>query len=128
MACKLRITDRHDRELIRGLEGIVSKLNSITDKIQQKPPPDARSVGLLLDEVKDLMKQTGFELVNVDCMLQAEEPNLKEYKPAMRNLIARRLGISDEVVNIKATTMEGLGAIGDRQGIAAFVTVMLRKD
>ena len=83
---------------------------------------------LLLDEVKGQMEEAGYRLTNVDCMLQAEEPNLKDYKPAMRNLIALRLGIDYEAVNIKATTMEGLGAIGHREGIAAFVTVLLIKD
>ena len=46
---------------------------------------------LLLDEVNKQMREAGYRLTNVDCMLQAEEPNLKDYKPAMRNLIALRL-------------------------------------
>lgn len=83
---------------------------------------------LLLDEVVKQMKEAGYQLTNVDCMLQAEEPNLKDYKPAIRNLIALRLNIAYEDVNIKATTMERLGAIGNREGIAAFATVLLKKD
>ena len=83
---------------------------------------------LLLDEVNKQMREAGYRLTNVDCMLQAEEPNLKDYKPAMRNLIALRLDIPYESVNIKATTMEGMGSIGRREGIAAFATVLLIKD
>lgn len=82
---------------------------------------------MLLDQVRDQMQQAGYAITNVDCVIQAEEPNLLEYKPAMRNLIALRLEIPYEEVNIKATTMEGLGAIGGRQGIAAMVSVLLTK-
>lgn len=82
---------------------------------------------MLLDQVRDQMQKAGYAITNVDCVIQAEEPNLLEYKPAMRNLIALRLEIPYEDVNIKATTMEGLGAIGGRQGIAALVSVLLTK-
>ena len=58
-------------------------------------------------------------------MIQAEEPNLKAYKPQMRRRLARALGIEEAAVNIKATTMERLGAIGKKEGIAAFAAVML---
>ncbi len=80
---------------------------------------------VLLDEVREQMTQAGYRLTNVDCALQAEEPNLSDYKAAMRNLIALRLEIPYEAVNIKATTMEGMGAIGNREGIAAFASVLL---
>ncbi|MBZ0167024.1 MAG: 2-C-methyl-D-erythritol 2,4-cyclodiphosphate synthase [Candidatus Omnitrophica bacterium] len=82
---------------------------------------------MLLDQVRDQMQQAGYAITNVDCVIQAEEPNLLDYKPAMRNLIALRLEIPYEDVNIKATTMEGLGAIGGRQGMAALVSVLLTK-
>ncbi|MBP9855243.1 MAG: 2-C-methyl-D-erythritol 2,4-cyclodiphosphate synthase [Candidatus Omnitrophica bacterium] len=81
----------------------------------------------LVEEVKALMLKNGYQISNVDCTIQAEEPKLLDYKPAMRHTIAVSLGIDHTLVNIKATTMEGLGAIGNRQGIAAFVTVLLFK-
>lgn len=83
---------------------------------------------VLVDEVRALMEQEGYRLCNVDCTIQAEEPKLSDFKPAIRNQVAIRLGIDYETVNIKATTMEGLGAIGNKEGMAAFVSVLLAKD
>ncbi|MGE0268016.1 MAG: 2-C-methyl-D-erythritol 2,4-cyclodiphosphate synthase [Candidatus Omnitrophota bacterium] len=83
---------------------------------------------VLVDEVRALMEQEGYQISNVDCTIQAEEPKLSDYKPAIKNQIAIRLGIDYSSVNIKATTMEGLGAIGNGEGMAAFVSVLLFKE
>ncbi len=80
---------------------------------------------VLLEKVKDLVDQEGYKVGNVDCVLQAEEPNLKEYKPLMRAQIAAKLDVKERAVNIKATTQERLGAIGNKEGIAAFASVLL---
>ena len=65
---------------------------------------------------------------NVDVVIQAEEPNLKDYKPRMKATIAKALRIDGSFVNIKATTNEGLGAIGEGEGVAAFAAVILVKE
>ena len=80
---------------------------------------------VLLEKVKAVADQEGYTISNVDCVIQAEEPNLKKYKPQMRLQIAARLGVDDRAVNIKATTQEQLGAIGKKEGIAAFASVLL---
>jgi 2-C-methyl-D-erythritol 2,4-cyclodiphosphate synthase len=79
----------------------------------------------LLEKVIHLAGKNGFKVVNLDCVLQAEEPNFKEYKPQMRMKIAAAAGIDRSDVNIKATTQERLGAIGNKEGIAAFASVLL---
>jgi 2-C-methyl-D-erythritol 2,4-cyclodiphosphate synthase len=80
---------------------------------------------LLLERVKAVADQAGYGIGNVDCVIQAEEPNLKKYKSQMRANIAAKLSVNGEAVNIKATTQEGLGAIGKKEGIAAFASVLL---
>lgn len=80
---------------------------------------------VLLGQVYDLISQEGYGVGNVDVVIQAEEPNLKDYKPQMKGTIAKALHIDGSFVNIKATTNEGLGAIGEGRGIAAFAVVML---
>ena len=81
----------------------------------------------LLDDVKKAMEERQYSIGNIDCMLQAEEPKINDFKPAMRNQIAVRLGIDESLVNIKATTMEKIGSIGNAEGIAAFANVLLFK-
>ena len=82
---------------------------------------------LLLDHVVNIMKKCGFVINNIDAIVQAEEPNLKEFKRSICASIAGRIGISKSVVNLKATTMEELGPIGRKEGIAAMATVLLIK-
>jgi 2-C-methyl-D-erythritol 2,4-cyclodiphosphate synthase len=82
---------------------------------------------VLLGKVNDLVIQEGYTISNVDAIVQAEEPKLKEYKSAMRFHIAYKLALDESAVNIKATTQEGLGAIGQKQGIAAFASVLVVK-
>ncbi len=83
---------------------------------------------ILLEGVYGLVCQEGYGVANIDTVLQAEEPSLKEYKSRMRSNIAKALHIDESVVNIKATTQEGLGAIGRKEGIAAFACVLLVKE
>lgn len=82
---------------------------------------------ILLGRVHELISRKGYRVGNVDVVIQAEEPNLKRYKPRMKGAIAKALHIDESFVNIKATTNEGLGAIGRGEGIAAFAAVVLTK-
>ncbi len=82
---------------------------------------------VLLSQVNDIIKKEGFTIGNIDTAVLAERPNLKSYKPSMRGAIARALGIEEKAVNIKATTQEGLGSVGQGEAIAAFASVLLIK-
>lgn len=82
---------------------------------------------VLLDKVRAAAVKAGFAVVNIDAVLLAEEPRIGPYKKAMRSRIARALGIPASRVNIKATTNEGLGFVGAKQGMAAYATASLRK-
>ena len=88
---------------------------------------DADSLALL-KEVYALARGQKYIIGNLDCVIQAEEPNLSKYKDKMRDNIAAVLDVDKSMVNIKATTQERLGAIGNKEGIAAFASVLLTKD
>ena len=82
---------------------------------------------ILLEKVNALMHTEGYAVENIDCMIIAEEPHLKMYKPQMRSRIAAQLAISENCVNIKATTPEGMDDLGQKKGIAAQAVVLLKK-
>ena len=80
----------------------------------------------LLARVCQTLKNAGFSVVNVDAVLLAEQPKISPFKETMRVNIAGALDISSCQVNIKATTNEGLGFVGRKEGMAAYATAMLR--
>jgi 2-C-methyl-D-erythritol 4-phosphate cytidylyltransferase/2-C-methyl-D-erythritol 2,4-cyclodiphosphate synthase len=85
---------------------------------------DAASLDLLR-QVAELMRQEGYAVGNVDAMILAEAPRLAPYRAAMQECIAAALRCAPEQISLKATTCEGLGAIGAGQGIAAQAVVIL---
>ncbi|MDX2202790.1 MAG: bifunctional 2-C-methyl-D-erythritol 4-phosphate cytidylyltransferase/2-C-methyl-D-erythritol 2,4-cyclodiphosphate synthase [Hyphomicrobiaceae bacterium] len=74
------------------------------------------------------VRAKGGSILNVDVTLLSEAPKISPHRDAMRARIAEVLGIATERVSVKATTNEGLGSIGRREGIAALAsaTVILR--
>jgi len=81
----------------------------------------------LLQTVYRFVKDAGFLIGNIDAVILAEEPNLKTYKQQMRGRIAEMVGLPPECVSIKAGTNEGLGAVGEKKGMAAYATVLLNQ-
>lgn len=95
-------------------------------------PPDhpawegASSVDLL-GRALALVREAGFEVQSVDSTVIAERPRLAQHLPAMRARIAEALGEDMRAVNVKATTNEGLGAVGRGEGIAAMAVAVVRE-
>lgn len=83
---------------------------------------DADSLGLLRAAV-ELVRARGGRLVNADVTVVAERPRLAPHVRAMREALAPALGLDPESVSVKATTPEGLGALGQGAGIAALAVV-----
>ncbi|MDD4335694.1 MAG: 2-C-methyl-D-erythritol 2,4-cyclodiphosphate synthase [Desulfotomaculaceae bacterium] len=94
------------------------------------PDSDMKYKGIsslvLLARVKELLHAGGFEILNVDSVIVAQEPKIAPHIKKMVLYLAETLGISADQVNIKATTTEGLGFIGAGNGIAAYAVAMLR--
>jgi 2-C-methyl-D-erythritol 2,4-cyclodiphosphate synthase len=81
----------------------------------------------LMEHVWNLVKEKGYQLVNIDCTIIAQKPKMAPYIPQMRERIADLLESSVDQVNVKATTTEKLGFTGRGEGIAAQVAVLLQK-
>ncbi|MBR0575997.1 2-C-methyl-D-erythritol 2,4-cyclodiphosphate synthase [Proteiniclasticum sp. BAD-10] len=82
---------------------------------------------VLLAKVKALLKEKNYKVINVDGTIIAQEPKMKPHIPEMREKLAAILKIAVEDINIKATTEEGLGFTGAKEGISAQVIVMIDK-
>jgi 2-C-methyl-D-erythritol 2,4-cyclodiphosphate synthase len=93
------------------------------------PPGDPQwkdASGLrLLGIVVEAARQRGWRVVNCDLTLIAEAPRLAPHAPEIRGRIAGILGVGSEEVGLKATTHEGLGALGRGEGMAALAVVLL---
>lgn len=82
---------------------------------------------LLLDQVAALVTKAGYAFHNLDCTIVAQSPKLAPYREEMRLNIARVLGAETGQISIKATTTEGLGFTGRKEGIAAYAVCLVRK-
>lgn len=95
------------------------------------PPSDPRLKDLsslsLLSEVKKLIGLEGWQIENVDISIIAEEPKIAPHRNAMRENIAKVLGIDVSQVGLKATTNEGIDQIGKAEAIAAHAVCLLRQ-
>jgi 2-C-methyl-D-erythritol 2,4-cyclodiphosphate synthase len=88
---------------------------------------DADSIKLLA-QVWELARDGGWRLGNADLTIFAQAPRLKPYVEAMRERLANALGAKTALVNVKASSPEGLGALGRGEGIAASAIVLLESD
>ena len=79
----------------------------------------------LLRKVVRLLDESGYCIVNIDATVLAERPKLLCYIPTMRQNIANDLGIDFNAVSVKATTEEGLGFTGAKEGIAAHAVCLV---
>ncbi len=127
----------------RGLAGHSDAdvvLHAITDALlgaaglgdigEHFPQSDAQwkdaSSDLFLRHAADQARSTGAIIDHVDCTIIAEEPKVGPHRAAMRQRIAEILGLGPDQVSIKATTTEGLGFAGRREGIAAQAVASIR--
>ena len=85
---------------------------------------DVKSLELLRQAVS-LVAAAGYRAVNVDATVIAEAPKLAPHVTAMRASLSEALGIEAGAVSVKATTADGLGAIGRGEGIAALAVALL---
>ena len=87
---------------------------------------DASSLALL-STAAGSVRSAGFRIVNVDSTVIAEEPRLHPHLHQMRDNIANSLKLGVAVVSVKATSPEGLGALGRQDGIAAQAVALIEE-
>lgn len=79
----------------------------------------------LLEKVAQMADSKGYRLGNLDIVVAAEAPKLAPYIDEMQNNLAASLGADPSLISVKATTTEGMGSIGRKEGIAAWAVVLM---
>lgn len=88
---------------------------------------DIRSTELL-KMIMDSLRVKFFSINNIDAVIIAQEPKLEAFKCQIRRSLAETLNISEDRINVKAKTNEGLGEIGRNEAIASFAVAMLTQE
>ena len=79
----------------------------------------------LLEEVVKQVSERGYKIVNIDSTILAQVPKMAPYILDMRKNIAKACNVDVDLVSVKATTEEGLGFTGAKQGIAAHAVCLI---
>lgn len=85
---------------------------------------DADSRDLLRRSIS-LVRENGWQVINIDATVIAESPKVNPYAMAIRREISSCVGIPGSAISLKATTNEGMGFVGREEGIAAIATAMI---
>lgn len=93
------------------------------------PSEDASLAGAdsmdLLGQVVDMLAERACTIINVDCVVAMQAPKLAPHREAMIANLARVLGVDEDRVTVRATTTDGLGFVGRREGGAAIATCLV---
>ncbi len=95
------------------------------------PPTDPKWAGadsiMLLQQVQELILAQGWQVNNLDAVVIAEAPKLKPHIKAIRDRLSQAMNLPIDCVSVKATTNEGMDAIGQKEAIAVHAVVLLVK-
>jgi len=134
------ITIPHDRAAIGHSDADVL-LHAITDAIlgaaavgdigemfpDTDPANKGRDSAEMLRRAAARVADTGWRIVNLDCVILAQRPKILPHRPAMRRRIAEILGVEESAVWLKAKTGEGVGPIGEELAIGAECVVLVER-
>ena len=112
------------------MDGLLGAL-ALGDIGQHFPDTNEKYSGIssikLLNHVKKLIDNKGFEIVNIDSQIVMQQPKLKPYILEMREKLAKELKLPIGRVSVKATTEEKLGFTGEEVGVKSYAVVLLKE-
>ncbi|MCC8088975.1 MAG: 2-C-methyl-D-erythritol 2,4-cyclodiphosphate synthase [Rikenellaceae bacterium] len=82
---------------------------------------------ILLKKTIEIVRDSGYEVVNIDAVICLQEPKIKNIIPQMVVVMAEVMGVDESQVSVKATTTEKLGFVGREEGIAVYAVAMIKK-
>lgn len=83
---------------------------------------------ILLSHTNNLIIKNGYKIGNIDTTIVLESPKIRTFIPEMIAKLAEVLNIENTSISIKATTTEGLGFTGRKEGVSAYASVLIYKD
>ena len=92
-----------------------------SDDLQYK---DVSSL-ILLQRTREVLAKNGWQIGNIDVTIVAQEPKLSSFIEKMRKQVAETLSVNEDQIGIKAKTTDGLGFIGEGEGIAAYAVALV---
>ena len=117
--------------VVHALSDALLGAAALGDIGQHFPPSDPSFKNVsslyLLHQVVGMLTTEGYRVVNVDVMVIAERPTLAPYVNQIRSGLAHVLEVPEQSVSVKATTNEGLGPEGRREGISAQAVALLER-
>lgn len=87
----------------------------------------ASSMAQILPDTVSRIEQAGWRIVNVDATVIVESVRIAPHRDQMRSNVAAALGVDVDAVSVKATTTDGLGFLGNEQGVAATAIALLMR-
>ena len=95
------------------------------------PDTDDQYLGIsslyLLERTREMLEENKYEICNIDSLILIQQPKMKPYIPQMKKNIADALGITEDLINVKATTGEKLGFVGNGEGVVAQAVVLIER-
>jgi 2-C-methyl-D-erythritol 2,4-cyclodiphosphate synthase len=82
---------------------------------------------ILLKKTVEILRQKGFEIVNIDSTICLEKPKINPHITKMKEVLAQTMNIDVDRVSIKATTTEKMGFVGREEGVSASSVVLINK-
>ena len=83
---------------------------------------------IILGKTMEFLRSEGYEFVNADCTICAEQPKINPHIPAMQKALANVMQVDSSQISIKATTTEKLGFVGRQEGMSAYAVVLIDKN
>ena len=130
--CNLSIVAHSDGDIVlHAISDALLGAGGLRDIGYYFPDSDIKNKDLssvkILEESLNLLKQKDLQPRNIDFVVVCEEPKIQPYVEALKASLSKILNIDEGFVGVKATTAEGMGVIGEGNGIAVFAIASLEK-